>query len=148
VTLPAGQYPGQLTVHVNRIYPTTRERFPRYEPSSPDAVRDLKLCAAPMVTAIDLTITLYRCVPLPTDQGCPPSPEDLAASALQLHADLLAIQRGIQCCFAGTDVSRRNGRRHTIGASTVTGPRGGCVGVEQLVTVSLDDCLVCPVTDA
>jgi hypothetical protein len=143
--LPDGQYPGQLTVHVVRIYTTTRDGFPRFTPGSPDSVRDLKQCFMPPVTAVDLMVTLYRCVPGVTDGGCPPSPEDLSAAAMQTHADLLSIQRAVLCCYPETDTTRRNGRRYTLGPSAVTGPQGDCVGIQQQLTVALDDCVSCPV---
>lgn len=143
--VPEGEFPGQLTVNVARIYQAARDQFPQYSPSSPSSVRDLKNCA-PTITAVDLVATLWRCSPGPDDQGCPPTMEALGATAMQLHADMLAIQRGIFCCFPGTDtVTRRHGRRYTMGQGATLGPQGGCVGVEQLVTVALDDCFVCPV---
>jgi hypothetical protein len=142
--LPEGTYPGQLTVHAVRTYITTRDAFPRYAPSSPDAVRDLKQCVMPPVTAVDLLVTLYRCVPGPTAGGCPPSAADLGAAAMQLHADMLAIQQAVLCCYAATDTSRRNGRRYALGQSATLPPRGDCVGVQQQITVALDDCVPCP----
>lgn len=144
-TLPEGQYPGQLTVHVVRIYTTTRDDFPRYAPSVPSSVRDRKQCAMPPITAVDLVVTLYRCVPGVTNEGCPPSPEDLTASAMQTHADMLSIQRAVLCCYSETDTTRRNGRRYALGQSAVTGPQGDCVGIQQQITVALDDCVACPV---
>lgn len=142
--LPAGEYPGQLTVNVVRTYVTARDRFPRYEPSAPDSVRDSKQCRSPLVTAIDLAVTLYRCVPLPSDQGCPPTMAELTESAMQLHVDMMALQYAVTCCYSATDTTQRNGRRYTMGASTVLGPQGGCVGVQQIVTVALDGCVPCP----
>lgn len=138
--LPAGQFPGQLTVNVVRIYSAERQGFPR----EAQTIRDLKDCPPPQTTAVELLVTLYRCVPGVSDEGCPPSCEALSASAMQLHADMLAIQRAILCCYAGTDTTRPRGRRYVMGASTVTGPRGDCVGIEQRVTVALDDGLCCP----
>jgi hypothetical protein len=141
--VPPGSYPGQLTVNVVRTYVTTRESFPLYSPSSPNSVRNLKNCN-PLVTAVDLLITLWRCTPMPSDDGCPPSMADLDASALQLHADMLAIQQAILCCYSGTDTVTRHGRRYTVGQGATVGPQGGCVGIEQQVTVALDDCILCP----
>lgn len=146
-TLPEGDYPGQLTVNVVRTYVTTREKFPLYSPSSPDSVRDGKQCHSPLITAIDLAVTLYRCVPGPSDQGCPPTMAALNDSAMQLHADMMALQSAVTCCYAATDTTQRNGRRYTLGAATVLGPQGGCVGIQQLVSVALDGCLPCPVPE-
>lgn len=139
--LPDGQYPGQLTVNVVRIYSSDRQSFPR----EVQTVRDLRDCPPPQTTAVELNITLYRCVPGPTKDGCPPSCADLSASAMQLHVDMLNIQQSVLCCYAGTDTTRPRGRRYVLGASRTVGPQGDCVAVEQRVTVALDDCLPCPV---
>jgi hypothetical protein len=90
-------------------------------------------------------VTLYRCVPGMTDQGCPPAPEALTTSSMQLHADLMAVQQAVLCCYAGTDTAARRGRRYTLGQSAVVGPQGDCVGIQQQVTVALDGCMPCPV---
>lgn len=142
--LPEGEFPGQLTTSVVRTYLTTREDFPRYAPSSPASVRDRKACPAPQIVAVDLLVTLYRCAPGPTDDGCPPSCAELEAAAMQLHVDMLAIQRGVLCCYAGTDTTRRHGRRYSVGQAAVLGPQGDCVGIEQQISVALDDCVICP----
>lgn len=144
--LPAGEFPGQLTTSVVRIFTTDRQSFPREQAlSGTPTVRSGKDCPPPPVTAVDLLVTLYRCAPIPTDEGCPPSCAELEEAAMQLHVDMLAIQRGVLCCYAGTDTTRRHGRRYVLGSSRALGPQGGCVGVEQTLTVSLDDCIACPV---
>lgn len=132
--LPEGQYPGQLTVHTRRIYVTERDRFTDFR-----AVRlDATGCATDAITAVDLSVTLFRCIPLPTDEGCPPSCEELSGSAMQTHVDMLAILQGITCCFPGTDTTSRRGRRYAIGQTRTIGPQGGCIGVQTDVTVALD----------
>lgn len=140
-TEPApGEFPGQLTVNVVRIFSSDRQNFPR----EVQTVRSLKQCLMPPVTAVELAVTVFRCAPGPTDGVCPPSVEDLAASALQQHADMLAVQAGILCCFAATDSNAFDGRRYVMGQSTAIGPQGLCVGFEQRVTVDLGDCIACP----
>jgi hypothetical protein len=140
-----GEYPGQLTVNVVRIYASDPVQFPREAGSLTSSqtpgngVRSLKNCAMPQVTAVELLVTLFRCVPGPTDDGCPPTMAELDASALQYHADMLAVQQGILCCYAGTDDTRRNGRRYVMGQTTTIGPSGGCVGFQTRVVVALDD---------
>lgn len=138
--LAPGEYGGQLTVNVVRVFSSDRQQFPR----EVLAVRDLKQCLAPPVTAVELAVTIYRCAPGPTDEGCPPSCEALTDSAMQLHVDMMAVQQAVLCCYAGTDTTRRNGRRYVMGQSRTLGPQGGCVGLEQRVVIALDDCLVCP----
>ena len=140
-TPPTGEYPGQLSVSVIRLYSSDRATFPR----EAQTIHDGKQCVPPPVTAVELAVTVYRCAPLPTDQGCPPTCEQLSDSAMQLHADMLAVQTAVLCCYSATDTTRRNGRRFVLGQSRTLGPQGGCVGLEQRVTVALDDCVPCPV---
>lgn len=126
-----GEFPGQLTVGVQRIYTTDRQQFPR----ELSVAKDGRNCGMPVSLAVQLNVTVFRCAPVPTGQ-CPPTPEELTANALQMHADMVAVQRGVLCCF-GTDTSRPNGRRYVLGATTPIGPQGGCVGFSTLVTVDL-----------
>lgn len=142
--LPDGSWPGQLTVNVIRLYSSDRQNFPR----EVQTVRDLRDCPPPQTTAVELAVTVYRCAPGPTKDGCPPSCEELNDSATQLHADMLAVQQAVLCCYAATDTSRPRGRRYVLGQSRTLGPQGYCVGLEQRVTVALDDCLPCPPEDA
>jgi len=146
--LQPGEAPGQLTVNVVRLYASDRQNFPRETgqlstvPGS--GVRDLKNCTMPQTTAVELLITLWRCAPMPTDQGCPPSMPQLDAAAMQMHADMLAVQQGILCCYAGTLPDQRWGRRYVVGQTLSLGPQGGCVGFQTTVITALDDCIPCP----
>lgn len=144
-----GEWPGQLTVNVERLYASDVQSFPRDISSAltnanGGGVRDLRNCNLPQVTAVELVITLFRCSPLPTDTGCPPSPAELTSTALQIHADMLAVQQGILCCFAGTQPNERRGQRYVMGQTRALGPQGGCVGFETRVIAALDGCLPCP----
>lgn len=130
-----GSWPGQLTVHVQRIYASTRQTFP----AETQPVRDLSACALPQTTAVELVVTLWRCSPGPTDDGCPPSMDSLADTAMQQHVDMLAVQKALLCCLPGTDPSERRGRRAVVGRTDALGPQGGCVGFQTLVVVALDD---------
>lgn len=144
-----GTYPGQLTTSVVRLFSSDRISFPRE--TTPGAnvpgsgIRDAVNCAMPQVTGVELLVTLWRCAPGPSEDGCPPSMAALNDAAMQFHADMLAVQQGILCCFASTDTSTRRGRRYVIGQTTTIGPQGGCVGFQTPVTVALDDCIPCPV---
>jgi hypothetical protein len=137
-----GEWPGQLTVNVARLFASDGQSFPRERDVF--TVRDKRNCQPPQVTAVELVITLFRCTPLPSDLGCPPSMADLTANAMQIHADMLAVQQGILCCFADTDPTRLRGRRYTVGDTRALGPQGGCAGFETRVIVALDDCIPCP----
>lgn len=149
--LGPGEFPGQLTVHTNRMFATDYQKFPsRFSNAigSTSAVRDLKHCAMPQINALDLYVTVFRCLPMPSSDGCPPDPDALSAVALQLSADMLAVQRGIACCYPATSTEiRRNGRRFSMGDTYMIGPSGGCLGFRTEVTIAIDGCLPCaPVT--
>jgi hypothetical protein len=138
-----GEAPGQLTVSTRRVFASDSNSFPRELGLGADrttgGVRDRSLCRLPQLTAVELLLTLFRCAPGPDESGCPPSMADLDGSAMQYHADMLAIQRAILCCYPATELDqRRNGRRFIVGATTTIGPDGGCVGFQTSVTVALD----------
>lgn len=139
--LEPGQYGGQLTVNVVRTFASDRRTFPR----EVQAIHDARACTPPQVTGLELQVTLFRCVPGSDKNGCPPSCDDLGASARQLHADMLAVQRGILCCYADTGPATPTGRgrEFVLGQARTVGPQGDCVGLTQSVTVMLADCLVC-----
>lgn len=141
-----GEWPGQLTVNVVRSFASDINAFPRElglvtGANGGTGIRDLKNCGMPQTTAVELLVTLFRCVPGPTAEGCPPSMAALNETATQYHADMLSVQQGILCCYAGTDTSRRHGRRYVMGQTTTVGPSGGCVGFQTRVIVALDDVL-------
>jgi hypothetical protein len=136
-----GGTPGQLTVNVAQIFPSTS--FP-----SPDReVRGARNCPPPATTAAELVITLLRCAPGPSENGCPPTCEELAASARQLHIDATTVYNALFCCLPQTGSGRR-GPRFVLGAQRTVGPQGLCVGVEQRVTVALPGCGQCPGEEA
>ncbi|WP_228980126.1 hypothetical protein [Streptomyces sp. DH12] len=132
-----GETGGQLTVHVARIYPSTTF------PTEDREVRGVRSCTPPPVTAVELVVTLLRCAPLPTEDGCPPSCDELGAAARTLHLDATTIYNALLCCLPGTS-TRRRGRRFVLGAQRTLGPEGGCVGIEQRATVALPGCARCP----
>ncbi|MEU9576314.1 hypothetical protein [Streptomyces chilikensis] len=128
---------GQLSVSVARMWPTTSF------PTEDREVRGLRGCSLPATTAVELVVTLLRCAPGPGASGCPPSCEELTDSARILHTDMATLQNAIMCCLPQTAPTRR-GRRFVLGAQRVLGPEGGCVGVEQRVTVAMPGCAPCP----
>lgn len=132
-----GDAGGQLSVNVARIYPSTQF------PAEDRAVRDLRDCAPPPVTAVELVVTLLRCAPMQTEQGCPPSCEEQAEAARILHIDAAVVMNALLCCLPHTGGGRR-GRRFVLGGQRTVGPDGGCVGIEQRVTVALPGCAPCP----
>lgn len=135
-----GDTGGQLSVHVVRIYQSTLDDFP----DLPRLVQGLRGCDdRNQVTAVELHVTLLRCAPGPSELGCPPSCEELAAAAKVLHVDMVSVHNALLCCFPEADNTRRRGRRFSLGQGKVVGPEGGCVGLEQRITVALPSC-ACP----
>lgn len=131
-----GDEGGQLTVSVPRMWPTS------HFPATDTQVRGVKGCTPPPTTAAELVVTLLRCAPMPDERGCPPSCEELEAAARIVHVDQVTVYNALLCCLPAT--GGRRGRRFVLGASRIVGPEGGCVGVEQRVTVALPGCATCP----
>lgn len=132
----SGEAGGQLTVNVARMWPTT---------SFPEEDRRLlgtPGCQLPSTTALELIVTLLRCSPVGDEDGCPPSCEELEEGARIVHTDMAVVQSALMCCLPLT--AGRRGRRFVMGPSRTVGPQGGCVGVEQRVTVALPGCGTCP----
>ncbi|GAA2948141.1 hypothetical protein GCM10010518_38730 [Kitasatospora cinereorecta] len=127
---------GQLSVSVVRIYSSTNDSFP----TESRVVQGVKGCALPPVTAVELAVTLLRCAPTFTEQGCPPDCTDLGTAARVLHVDMVTVYNALLCCLPGTAPHLRRGRRFVLGPSKTVGPEGGCVGLEQRVTVALPGC--------
>ncbi|WP_328434587.1 hypothetical protein [Streptomyces sp. NBC_00425] len=127
---------GQLTVHVARIYPTTEF------PTETREVRGLKSCSATRI-AVELVITLLRCVPT-MDEGsqCPPTCEATAAAARVIQIDSATVLNALLCCVPSIGV-RHRGPLYVIGQQKTLDPKGGCGGIEQRVTIALASC-ACP----
>lgn len=132
----SGEPGGQLTVNFSLLYPSSA--FPQADRE----VRGLRGCAPPPTTALELVITLLRCAPGPTTNGCPPPCEELEAAARVLSVDAATVYNALMCCLPHT--AGRRGRRFVMGQQRVLGPQGGCVGIEQRVTVALPGCAPCP----
>lgn len=130
---------GQLSVSVARIYPSTDADFP----AEARMVQGVRGCVPPTVTALELVITLLRCAPTFSETGCPPTCTELSAAAQALHVDMVTVYNALLCCLPGTE-QRRRGRRFVMGVQRTVGPEGGCVGLEQRVTVALPGCGQCP----
>ncbi|PWI06532.1 hypothetical protein DIZ27_32855 [Streptomyces sp. NWU339] len=128
-----GDVGGQLTVSTVRLYPS--RNFPEQDTN----IQGVRGCTPPPVTAVEYLVTLLRCAPLPNANGCPPTCDEQAEAARIVHIDSTVIMNALLCCLPGTSSSRR-GRKFVLGPSRIVGPEGGCVGVEQRVTVALPGC--------
>ncbi|MFI1954796.1 hypothetical protein ACH437_23610 [Streptomyces xinghaiensis] len=137
-----GGEPGQLTVSLGRIYPAG-QNFPVEERS----VQGVRGCQIPPLTAAELIVTLLRCAPVVHEDGCPPSCEEEAEAARVLHVDMSTVYSALWCCLPELGRHPRRPPRFVIGQQRVIGPEGGCVGLEQRVTVALPGCGKCPGED-
>lgn len=138
---PDGE-PGQLTVSVARIYPAG-QNFPAEDRT----VQGVRGCMLPPLTAAELIITLLRCAPVQDEDACPPTCEEQTEAARILHVDASTVYSALWCCLPGLGPNPRRPPRFVIGAQRIVGPDGGCVGVEQRVTVALPGCGKCPGED-
>lgn len=136
---------GQLTVGIGRIYASTVDDFPSTE-GRDRTVRGVRSCKIPQLIAVELVITLLRCVPVQDeDTGCPPPAEELAAAARVIHIDAASVYNALDCCLP--TLKPRNGPRFVMQPLKVVGPQGGCGGIEQRVTVGLNAC-PCPTEES
>ena len=124
---------GQLTVHVGRIFATSSF------PTDDRTVQGGRHCVPIASTGVELVVTLLRCAPTMSDRGCPPSCDELAAAARTVHVDATSIYNALLCCLPTTG-RRRRGPQFFLGAQRVLEQAGGCMGVEQRVTVELPNC--------
>ncbi|MEI5526812.1 hypothetical protein WB388_40150 [Streptomyces brasiliscabiei] len=138
---PDGE-PGQLTVSVARIYPAG-QNFPAEDRT----VQGVRGCMLPPLTAAELIVTLLRCAPVQDEDACPPTCEEQTEAARILHVDASTLYSALWCCLPGLGPNPRRPPRFVIGAQRIVGPDGGCVGVEQRVTVALPGCGKCPGED-
>lgn len=117
---------GQLTVHHRTIVPS--KRFPQ-------PIVDESLKCSPPMWAVDVVITVLRCLP-DTDDASPPPCVELGEVAARVDEDIAATLRGVHCTLAGTDVL------HLVSNITSLGGEGLCTGFELTVVVSLPNCRV------
>lgn len=124
---------GQLTVHVARTFATSSF------PAEDRTVQGGRHCVPVASTGVELVITLLRCAPTMSERGCPPSCEELSAAARTVNVDATTIYNALLCCLPTTG-NRRRGPQYLLGNGRVLEPAGGCMGVEQRVTVELPNC--------
>lgn len=110
---------GMGYVRVVSVFPS--QQFPQQDPL-PGA------CATPLV--VELAVGALRCVPVMDSDGSLPDEAAFLETGLGVFADMAAIRNAVDCCDLG-------GRDVAIGAYQPLGPRGGCVGGEWSVWVSL-----------
>lgn len=121
---------GQLSVNVTRIYGSSR--FPA------DSAAEMLQCALPM-TAIEMSISMLRCVTAMDEDGNPPTPEVVTAQSRRTLGEARAIWRSVLCfLFENKDTFSA-----VVRGQNFLGPEGGFAGSELLITIGLNDGCVC-----
>lgn len=115
---------GMVAVVPGRIYPT--RQFPA-EDITPESI----YCGS--LAVWDLSVVVLRCAPTLDNQGNPPSPEALQASAVEALDDAQAVFRALQCWCGNYSESA------IIRDTAWVGPEGGCVGSITSLLVELPD---------
>ena len=115
----------QLTVHVSSITdrPTTLTTTGRS-------------CAA-SVSLVGLVVTIVRCVPVPDDQGNPPSMEAMCEAAFQTEMDGWALWNHLYSMWCADMLFSLCGEVFWDGMRAIN-PAGGCSGWTLSLRVSLD----------
>lgn len=109
---------GQVTVHVETVYPS--DNFP-------DPSETYEPCRATTWVAA-LTVTVVRCAPIPDEQGRV-DPTENAAVARTQSIDAYAALQALSCCLGNDAPPGRRNRRIAIQGSTAAVEAGGCASV-------------------
>lgn len=121
---------GQLSVNVTRVYVSTR--FPS------DAAAEMLQCTVPF-TAIEMTVSLLRCVTAMDEDGNPPPADVITEESKRTLLEARAIWRAILCyMFENRDVWSS-----AVRGQNMLGPEGGFAGSELQITIGLNDGCVC-----
>lgn len=120
---------GQLALTIQRTYPT--QTFPV------DA-SDLPVIGncGPFALAVEVLVSLIRCVPGLDATGKSPSCAKLLEAALIQQGDAYAIRRGVECCLR-TYKTNRVIQKYSLGGVNFVGPEGNCGGVEMIFRFEL-----------
>lgn len=118
---------GQLSVSVIQSWPAVA--FPG-DPQTGSAT--LSACQAPYLVA-DLLVQVARCAPNPDGSGSVSCPA-LERGALIVAEDGAAIR---EACFCGLQFLKDRDDDFIVRGQITVGPEGGCMGVEQRVTIGI-----------
>ena len=120
-----GEGQGQASVQVVEIYPS--DKFPR------KGITEWKGACTKGSTfwVAELVMTVYRCVPVPDDDGNPPTCDQLQTAAARIWSDAAVMRNVFACCDWSLG-------RHVLPGSWQPLPnQGGCGGGMMSVLVSL-----------
>lgn len=130
------QNQGQLTVALNRIFPS--DNFPN------PSLGQTGNCDSPYTVAV-YNVDIFRCMP-PGRMEVAPTCDQLDSTAFTNMQDMWAVRNGISCCFRDEDRSNDvigHGYRWTLGDHTNLVPEGSCVGSRLEVGVGYLTCWEC-----
>lgn len=114
---------GQLALTIQRIYPT--KIFPGDASSEPV----LGGCLTRPL-AVQVLVSLVRCIPGLDPSGNPPTCAQLLAKAVEQQADAYAIRRAVECCLDNLKHVQRKIFDYRVGGTSFVGPEGNCGGPE------------------
>lgn len=126
---------GQLAVTVPRIYPSAT----LWQPSVDNAHGSK--CGVPHLVA-EVHVQVHRCVHTMTDDGEPPTCEQLLQDAVVWHSDAAAIRKAVGCCVRAMKAAGTI-RDYAIGETTALGEEGGCTGSDIRMLIAIPNC-TCP----
>jgi len=122
---------GQLVIAEQRRYPS--RDFPLEE------VDHTAECGEPWIV-VQYVLRISRCVPVPNENGVPPSIVDLSAAATLQSDDMTKIRNAVYCCLTA-EYDPDHIDAFQLGSQEVTGPSGGCAGSELTIMVGwTNDC--------
>lgn len=121
---------GQASVQIGPIRPLVAGKFPNF-----GITGTLDNCTE-YEFAVELIMTVYRCVSVADDTGFP-SCDELTADTLKIADDARAMRRAILCCdWRGQD-DLDDATQIVLGDWRPLSPLGGCAGGQQSVIVLL-----------
>ncbi len=123
---------GLLAVTIDHMYPSVI--FPE-----PAGDLDLVRPCPPPYLAVDLTVTVLRCAPVPASDGLGPSCDALSAAALDWVWDVDAVAGAVACTVTAL-LAADTIADFTIHEQSAAGPDGGCVGSGTRLTVGVPAC--------
>lgn len=119
---------GQLAVTLKRLFPSSL--FPI------DQAAERANCSHAYIIA-ELSVSIVRCVPGFTEDGEPPTPDDLKDALLLAASDAYLVRTTTQCILQGMyDAAPQTIADFLIGSQAVVGPLGGCAGTDLTVLVA------------
>lgn len=107
---------GMAWVRLANSYPSTSIGLPSVAPGN---------CQSGI--GLDVELGIARCVEVGQADGSPPTPGQLAASAVLQSEDMMTLWRAVACC--------RQSKDWVIGQYTPFGPEGGLVGGVVFVSI-------------